>query len=358
MGSTLGWRLAQNPNARLSVVCRSNYEAVKRRGIQLTTKMWGNGQFTPYRVIRSTREVSDMSFDYVVCANKVTSSDGFSFIKELGPAVSKNTTLVSAQNGVGVEAPLRSVFRNNTILSAVCYISCLQPVPGIIQQVSNIRPHAFHVGTYDPRDSGAAEVDSLKLEKFVALDDKFKQIGDVQAERWTKQIFNGAWNPMTAISGLETHPLLESPYVQTVRQLATEIYEVAVNLEISLSDDLPVQTIEFARNNPSLAPSMLQDARKNRPMEVESLCGKNAISDRHWDNADKLPGNICRLADQNGVPVPTIKLVYHTLLEMNRRIMAPELSLASRTEHIVKRNRSVAQEITVRRAVEAAAAAC
>ncbi|KAF4302521.1 2-dehydropantoate 2-reductase [Botryosphaeria dothidea] len=341
VGSTLGWRLAQNPNARLSVVCRSNYEAVKRRGIQLTTKMWGNGQFTPYRVIRSTREVSDMSFDYVVCANKVTSSDGFSFIKELGPAVSKNTTLVSAQNGVGVEAPLRSVFRNNTILSAVCYISCLQPVPGIIQQVSNIRPHAFHVGTYDPRDSGAAEVDSLKLEKFVALDDKFKQIGDVQAERWTKQIFNGAWNPMTAISGLETHPLLESPYVQTVLQLATEIYEVAVNLEISLSDDLPVQTIEFARNNPSLAPSMLQDARKNRPMEVESLCG-----------------NICRLADQNGVPVPTIKLVYHTLLEMNRRIMAPELSLASRTEHIVKRNRSVAQEITVRRAVEAAAAAC
>ncbi|KAL1628681.1 hypothetical protein SLS56_005673 [Neofusicoccum ribis] len=239
----------------------------------MTTQMWGNGEFKPYRVVRSTREVSDVAFDYVVCANKVTSADGLSFIKDLAPAVSANTALVSAQNGVGVEEPLRKVFRNNTILSAVCYISCLQPVLGSVQQVSNIRPHGFHIGTYDPPEHDGAGLDKAKLERFVALDDKFKQIGDVQAERWTKQIFNGAWNPMTAISGLETHPLLDSPYLRTVRQLANEMYDVAVKLGITLSDDLPVQTIEFARNNPSLAPSMLQDARKKRPMEVESLCG-------------------------------------------------------------------------------------
>ncbi|KAH7052026.1 2-dehydropantoate 2-reductase-like protein [Macrophomina phaseolina] len=341
VGSTLGWRLAQNQNARLSVVCRSNYEAVKRRGIQLTTKMWGDGQFTPYRVIRSMREVADMPFDFVVCANKVTSSDGLSFIKELEPAVSRHTTLVSAQNGVGVEAPLRRAFRTNTILSAICYISCLQPAPGIVHQVSNIRSHALHVGTYDPRGDDAARVDAANLERFVALDEKFKQIGDVQAERWTKQIFNGAWNPMTAISGLETHPLLNSPYVHTVGQLATEMYDVAVKLGVSLSDDLPAQTIEFARNNPSMAPSMLQDARKRRPMEVESLCG-----------------NVCRQADQIGVPVPTIKLVYHTLLEMNRRILVPTPSLAVPNEHAAKRSRTIPQDLGVQRGVETAVAAC
>ncbi|KAL1621266.1 hypothetical protein SLS54_005762 [Diplodia seriata] len=274
VGSTIGWRLAQNPHARLSVVCRSNYSAVKQNGIQLTTKMWGNGTFLPYRVVRSPREASDMTFDYVVCANKVTPSDGLSFVQELAPAVTERTTLISAQNGVGVEAPLRKAFRNNTILSAVCYISCLQHVPGVIQQVSNIRPHAFHIGTFDPRDGKDKGTDEARLEKFVALDDKFKEISDAQAERWTKQIFNGAWNPMTAISGLETHPLLGSPYLQTVRQLANEMYQVAVKLGISLADDLPAKTIEFARSNPSLAPSMLQDARMKRPMEVESLCGE------------------------------------------------------------------------------------
>ncbi|OJD29310.1 2-dehydropantoate 2-reductase [Diplodia corticola] len=339
VGSTIGWRLAQNPHARLSVVCRSNYNAVKQNGIQLSTKMWGNGTFLPYRVIRSPREASDMTFDYVVCANKVTPSDGLSFVGELAPAVTEKTTLVSAQNGVGVEAPLRKAFRNNTILSAICYISCLQPAPGTVQQVSSIRPHAFHIGTYDAREGKGT--DESRLGKFVALDDRFKRISDAQAERWTKQIFNGAWNPMAAISGLETHPLLTSPYLQTVRQLAHEMYEVALKLGISLSDDLPAKTIEFAKNNPSLAPSMLQDARMKRPMEVESLCG-----------------NICRQADQIGVPVPTIKLVYHTLLGMNSQMLAPTQPLAARTLQSVRRRHSVPQELSVEREVEAVAVAC
>lgn len=324
----------------------------------MTTKMWGNGHFMPHRVVRSPCEVSEVTFDYIVCANKVTSSDGLSFIQDLVPAVSANTALVSAQNGVGVEAPLRQAFPNNTILSAVCYVSCVQPMAGIIQQVSNLRPNALHVGTYDPRQGEDAAADKVNLEEFVGLDEKFIQVSDAQAERWTKQIFNGAWNPMTAISGLETHPLLGSPYLETVRQLANEIFLVAVRLGIALADDLPAKTIEFARDNPSLAPSMLQDARKKRPMEVESLCGKYYL--KRWCNRSFLtamPGNICRQADQIGVPVPTVKLVYHTLLEMNRRLLVPTQPLPSRKEHVLthNRSRSVPQNLGVPIAIKAAA---
>ncbi|KAH8691084.1 ketopantoate reductase PanE/ApbA-domain-containing protein [Phaeosphaeriaceae sp. PMI808] len=149
VGSTLGWRLAQNLGVRLSVACRSNYEAIQRQGVQMRTQMWGNGSFMPHRVVHSTREVSDVSFYYVVCGNKVTTSNDISYINDLAHAVSPKTALVSVQNGVGVEAPLRQRFPGNTILSAACYISCLQPFPGIVEQVSNIRPHVFHVGTYD-----------------------------------------------------------------------------------------------------------------------------------------------------------------------------------------------------------------
>jgi 2-dehydropantoate 2-reductase len=239
----------------------------------MKTKIWGNGMFIPHRVVRSTNEVSDVDFDYVVCANKVTTSDHLSIVDDLTPVVSTKTALVSVQNGVGVEAPLRYAFQSNTVLSAVCYISCVQPVPGIVEQVSNIRPHAFHIGTYDTPGYRASVLDHCRLEDFVALDDKFKQIEDVQAERWTKQVFNGAWNPMTAITGLETHQLLASPHLQIVRQLATEIFHVAVQMGIPLPEDLPDRTIELARIYPSLAPSMLQDARKNKLMEIDSLCG-------------------------------------------------------------------------------------
>lgn len=214
-----------------------------------------------------------MTFDYVICTNKITGSEGLSFTRDLAHVVSSKTTLVSAQNGVGVEAPLRQAFRNNTILSAVCYISCLQPFPGFVEQVSNLRPHAFHIGAYKTSGISDTMVEEQKLKTFAAMDPQFKEIKDVGAERWTKQIFNGAWNPMTAISGLETHALLASPYLGTVLELAKETFNVAVKMGASLPDDLPIKTIETARTSPSLAPSMLQDFRNRKMMEVESLCG-------------------------------------------------------------------------------------
>jgi 2-dehydropantoate 2-reductase len=239
----------------------------------MNTNLWGNATFRPHRVVRSTREISDLAFDYVVCANKITPSDGSATIGELSPVISSRTTIVTAQNGVGVEAPLGRAFPSNTILSAICYISCSQATPGIVQQVSQIRPHAFHIGVYDTRAFGGSANGKQKLQDFVSLDTRFKQIEDVQAERWTKQIFNGAWNPMTAITGLETHPLIASPYLVMVRQLAQETFNVAVGSGVSLPQDLPEKTIQSAMNNPSMAPSMLQDARKNRLMEVGPLCG-------------------------------------------------------------------------------------
>lgn len=290
--------------------------------------MWGNGVLKPYRVARSTQEISDMSFDYVVCANKVTGSGGMSFTHDLASVVSKTTTLVSAQNGVGVEAPLRHAFRDNTILSAVCYISCLQPFPGVVEQVSNIRPHAFHVGAYKSSGAHSSEMEEQRLRNFVALDSKFKEIEDVGAERWTKQIFNGAWNPMTAISGLETHALLATPYLGTVLDLAKETFNVAVKMGASLPSDLPLKTIEAARTSPSLAPSMLQDFRNRKMMEVESLCGQFAFALLRSQYTNPLfLGNVVRNADRIDVPVPTVRMVYHTLLEMNRKIQEAAMPL-------------------------------
>ncbi|KAK8225220.1 ketopantoate reductase PanE/ApbA C terminal-domain-containing protein [Phyllosticta paracitricarpa] len=262
VGSTLAWRLAQNPLARLSVICRSNFDAVRTGGITLNTKIWGNGHFMPHRVVRSPLEVSRVPFDYVICSNKVSPiPDDDTTARSIASVVSPRTVLVTAQNGVGVETPLRRTFHNNTILSAICYISCLQPVPGYITQPAGIRAHAFHIGTFDSQ--------------FVRFDKAFQAIEDVQQERWCKQIFNGAWNPVTAISGLDTHQILNSSslFLDNVQSLAREIWQVAAKMGINLPEDLPEKTISVARSSNAVVPSMLQDARRARPMEIESLCG-------------------------------------------------------------------------------------
>ena len=212
------------------------------------------------------------------CANKVLANDEPHFSEAIRPAVRPTTTLVSVHNGVNVEQSLRHVFRDSTILSAVCYISCQQTSPGVVRQVSQIRPHAFHIGA-SHQGMGDVNTENEKLQSLVNMDDKFKAVQDVKTERWTKMLFNGAWNPIAALTGLDTHQLLDKPiYLEIIQRLVEEIYTVAIKSGAVLPADLPARTVQFAQTAAPIVPSMLQDAKHKRTMEIEALCGISHMS--------------------------------------------------------------------------------
>ena len=52
-----------------------------------------------------------------------------------------------------------------------------------------------------------------------------------------------------------------------------DIYKVAVKSGANLPRDLPRKPLTSAADVEPIVPSMLQDARNGREMEVESLCG-------------------------------------------------------------------------------------
>jgi hypothetical protein len=60
-------------------------------------------------------------------------------------------------------------------------------------------------------------------------------------------------------------------------------------------------------------------------MEIEALCGmyKHLFKLRSWLNRFFL-GDIWRQADALGVPVPTIKVAYSMLAELNRTFIMPQ----------------------------------
>lgn len=321
MGSTFGWRLAQHPFVRLSTVCRSNYNSVRTNGIHLKTALWGNGSFHPYRVVRAARDVQNVIFDYVVCANKITPGDAIPFTEAIRPAVRPATTLVSVQNGINVEQPLKHMFRSSTILSAICYASCQENSPGQVQQVTQIRPYGFAIGTYHPSTTDI-DAENNKLKTLVSLDKKFKAIDDVNTERWTKMIFNGSLNPVSALTGLDCHQLLQdSPSLGLIHCLAKEIHEVAIKSGANLPADIISRTISSIQSPAPIVPSMLQDARNGRQMEVEALCGMRPEETRYKSLiANKVQGNIWRQADATGVSVPAVKSMYNLLARMNQEI--------------------------------------
>lgn len=272
---------------RVSVVCRSNYEAVRRNGITTKTAIWGAGHFRPDRVSRSPFELRHVPFDYVVCANKATASTNYG---GLSSVVGKKTVLVSAQNGVGVEAPLQRCFPEQTVLSGIVYIACNQPSPGVFAQTSSINTHSLALGSYRDHNSTTSNQtqQSQQLQEFASLDATFRVSQDVLKEKWTKQIWNGAFNPITALSGLNTHQILASPkHVEMIRHIMKETCQVARASGVSFEDHIIEQLLATTRTSAAVYPSMLQDAIAGKPMEIEPLSGKLRIP-RHpkWQLTD------------------------------------------------------------------------
>jgi 2-dehydropantoate 2-reductase len=295
----------------------------------METDVWGNGTFHPHRTYKSIREAKGVPFDYIVCANKASCDDVSSFVDDFAHAVTPNTTLVAIQNGIGIEEKLRQMFPRNPILSAICYVACIQEPLGTVKQTAQIRPHAFHVGRYKQGSMDPA-VDQAKLEEFVSLDDKFKLVPDIQTERWAKLIFNGAWSPTSALSDMDTQQILKGSVsnVMLVHKLAREVFEVAVKGGHQLPEDIEHTTFDAVARSAPIIPSMLQDARKGRPMEIEALCGMCDYAHVLGPGLTNAEGDIWKYADALGVPVPTLKAVYSMLAELNRTfIMRPKISV-------------------------------
>lgn len=277
IGAVLGWRLAQHPQVRVSVVCRSNYEAVRRNGITTKTAIWGAGHFQPARVSRSPFDLRHVPFDYIVCANKATASSTYG---ALSSVVGKKTVLVSAQNGVGVEAPLQRCFPESTVLSGIVYIACNQPSPGVFAQTSSINTHSLALGLYNGQSSTHPDQTKAleELQDFASLDASFRVSHDVLREKWTKQIWNGAFNPIAALSGLNTHQIMSSPkHVDMIRQIMKETCQVARASGVAFDDRIVEQLLATTRSSAAVYPSMLQDAIAGKPMEVEPLSGKTSL---------------------------------------------------------------------------------
>ena len=214
-----------------------------------------------------------MPFDFILFANKNVRSSEATVSDAIRSAVQPATVLVSLQNGIHVEQPLKNTFTQNTVLSAICYLSCQQTGPGLVQQVSQIRSHAFHIGVFGPK-SADIEAEAWKVQDLTSLDPKFREVKDINTERWIKVVVNGSWNPVAALTGCDTHQILQRPSsLALVQRLAEEMYQVALKTGVDLPQDLPQTTLNSTARASSFVPSVLQDVRKGREMEIEALCG-------------------------------------------------------------------------------------
>ena len=287
VGSYYGARLAQ-AGARVSVLCRSDYDAVKKNGIAVKS-VSGDYHFIPVQVLCKAEEYNGKP-DYIIVATKVLPEVNVPSM--INKAVSRNSSIVLLQNGIEIEEPVATAFPDNEIISAIAFISVHRPAFGVIEHMDYGKAV---IGRYPAGTS----------EKTEALARLFRNAGvpcdidpDIITARWRKLMWNAPFNPISVLcGGADTAEMVRS---EPTLSLAVAVMKEIAELAEKAGHPVPSSAIEtIVANTRSMAPtrtSMLQDHELRRPMEVEAILG-----------------NTVQIARRLHVPVPHCESLYGLL---------------------------------------------
>ncbi|KAF9880053.1 2-dehydropantoate 2-reductase [Colletotrichum karsti] len=304
IGSFYAFVLSRVSNVRLTVVARSNYDAVKQNGIILKSENHGEHTIRPYKVVRNAAE-ADTKFDYIVCAHKAITQDAVP--AQIAPAVDdQKSTIVIIQNGVGNEVPFRKAFPHATIVSCVTWTGASQPQPG---HIFHTKSEDMQIGLY-PNDGADQAVEKQRLDEFAfyLTEGKtvFQVVPNIQVQRWEKVVWNAAWNSLTTLTLLDTHSWLSSSEGATplTRRLMTEVIDVAKGCNVPIDYDLIDKLINKILAMHPIGSSMQADYKAGRPMEVDIILGYPY-----------------RKGKELGIATPTLDTIYIILTGTNLRLL-------------------------------------
>ncbi|KAF2838200.1 2-dehydropantoate 2-reductase [Patellaria atrata CBS 101060] len=280
IGSAYTYALTQ-AGADVTAVCRSNYEAVKARGLAIDSIVWGHDLHVHPNVARTCLEAAQALpegeiYDYIVVTSKAFPASKPSTADNIKPAVGKGTTIVIIQNGIRIEQEYSAAFPDNPIISCVVYLPVTQTEPGIIKMLNL---ELLEMGSYPQgRFPEAPQAFAELLGKGNAT---AKVYEDIQPRRWSKLLVNCAWNPICALTlGSDVEFLTSSKGAEDfVFSVMMEVVAIAKTLgygELVNEKEARRQldrAVARVQSNLGYEASMLADVRNGRRMEVEAILG-------------------------------------------------------------------------------------
>jgi len=312
VGAFYASRLAQASDTHVSVICRSNYSAVKANGFSITSPQYGDYNFIPKHTFPNPEEARRCAvrWDYIVVSTKALPdvSDDSEILEGL---VSNGTAIVLIQNGLGVEAPYAKRFPNAVICSAVTIVSAAQTSHGHIKHNRwtriNVGPYLPHL---DTGGSQASDSQAINLNnKFIDLlqgggikDAEAYDHAKLQLVRWHKIAINASMNPSSVLSGSTPNGTmaLDSELYEHLKGVMEEVLTTAPKI---LGKPFPKEFATAERilrstqkNTSGSKPSMALDWEQGRKMELEVILG-----------------NPIRIARERGFEMPRMQTLYALL---------------------------------------------
>lgn len=183
--------------------------------------------------------------------------------------VGQDTAIISLQNGVDNEDIIADRYGADKVLGGVSFIGSRVESPGVILHTaaSNIA-----IGELDGGVSDRAK----KLgEVFEKAGVKCKVSGDIKRDMWGKTIWNIGFNAICAILECSAQEVIRFEETKSVvRAAMLEWIAVAKAVGVDLTPDMADKHIERTVTAGEIIPSMLQDKRSGRRMEIDTFNGK------------------------------------------------------------------------------------
>ena len=287
IGSFYG-AILKKAGCSVSTVLRSDYEAVRARGIRITSPL-GDLSYKPDHVYRDG-DLADETPDFLILCVKVL--PGVDRVALIAPWMGEKTCLVLIENGLDIETELADAYPHNPLISCLAFIAASRTESGVVEHKAYGK---LVMGRYpEGIDANCSTLSRLFIEGGIKIDLTERVVG----ERWRKCLWNTPFNPLSVIAnGADTRTILDTEGGEgLIRAMMDEVMSVAAAEGYPLDEALIDQNIEGTRKMPAYKNSMALDYLNDRPIEREAVLG-----------------NVVALAMRHSIAVPHLNTVLVTL---------------------------------------------
>ena len=293
VGAYFGGRLAQSEHCNVSVVCRSDYDAVERDGFNISS-IDGDFRFFPEEVCRNVEEYSRDADFIIVSVKALPEID----VPELiAPAVKADSVIVLLQNGIDIEHDVASAYPDNELISGIAYIGVSRKGEGRIEHQGG---GTLSIGNFPEGVSDSSELlHNLFSDGGVKCDIR----KDIVRKRWEKLLWNVPFNSLSVVAGcLDTRQIMaDENLVRIAENTMWEVVRSAAGCGVELDESLVEWNLEYTKNFPPYKSSMLLDYEHGRKMEVDAILG-----------------NVVKLAKRNNIATPYIETLFALLNSLDK----------------------------------------
>lgn len=280
---------------------RSEFTAVARRGLQLTSAEHGALTLNPVQAYSSAADMPPC--DWLLVGAKTTSN------AELAPAIIKSAAagakVLLLQNGLDVEDSLRELLPDSLhLLGGLCFICVHRTAPGVIEHQALGRVNiGYHSGPAltDEQARQAIVEEGAGLFRKAGLDSQ--AMANLQQARWQKLVWNVPYNGLSVLLGASTTPLMaDASSRELIQALMAEVVQGALACGHDMPPGYAEQLFKMTEKMPDYWPSMYHDYLHKRPLELAAIYAR--------------PLAAARAA---GCELPKIEAMYQALSFVDRR---------------------------------------